>query len=284
MQGVPRQDHSPSARAGVVPDCTVVIPTYNARAFIEQTAARLRAFLHSNPRFRVLFVCDGCTDGTVERLHNAIGLDAPSMVVEEYLDNRGKGFALKRGLSLARTPYLFFLDADLAYGPEESLKLLVLLEAGASLAVVNRADPRSEFIMSPCDFPTIYMRHLMSRAFNWWLRQVLPIRILDTQAGLKGLTGAAWAAVAGAMRSDGFFFDVELLARVEAAGLPVAQTPVVVRYQDPTTVRMLVHGWSMLLDSLRLRGELRQSRRKARGLRGTLQEGGTLANSCEAHG
>jgi len=285
MQGVPRLDHSRNVqvRSGV-PDCTLVIPTYNAASFIEQTVARLRAFLNSNPRFRVLFVCDGCTDDTAERLHEAIGADEPFIAVEDYPDNRGKGFALKRGLSLARTPFLFFLDADLAYGPEEALKLLALLEGGASLAVVNRADPRSQFIMSPCDFPTIYRRHLMSRAFNWWLRQVLPIRILDTQAGLKGFTGTAWAAVAGDMRSDGFFFDVELLARVEAAGLPVAQTPVVVRYQDPTTVRMLVHGWSMLIDSLRLRGELRRSRRKARALsRRCDQQQRTLSVPREAH-
>jgi dolichyl-phosphate beta-glucosyltransferase len=263
MEGMPRPGSfiPPPDRSGI-PDCTLVIPTYNAAAFIEQTVTRLRAFLCSNPRFRALFVCDGCIDGTAERLLETIGRDEPFLAVESYPDNRGKGFALKRGLTLARTPYLFFLDADLAYGPEEALKLLALLEAGASLAVVNRADPGSQFIMSPCDFPTIYRRHLMSRAFNWWLRQVLPIRILDTQAGLKGLTGDAWATVAGAMRSDGFFFDVELLARVEAAGLPVAQTPVVVRYQDPTTVRMLVHGWSMLLDSLRLRGELRRTRRR----------------------
>ncbi len=257
-------------RSGV-PDCTLVIPTYNAAAFIDQTVERLRAFLNVYPRFRVLFVCDGCTDGTAERLQKAIGApgstgpprDEPFMSVENYPANRGKGFALKRGLTLARTPYLFFLDADLAYGPEEALKLLELLESGARLAVVNRADPRSQFIMSPCDFPTIYRRHLMSRAFNGWLRLVLPIRVLDTQAGLKGLTRAAWATVADDMRSDGFFFDVELLARVEAAGLPVAQTPVVVRYQDPTTVRMLLHGWSMLIDSLRLRSELRRGRRKS---------------------
>jgi glycosyltransferase involved in cell wall biosynthesis len=237
----------------------LVIPIYNASAFIDQTVDRLRTFLHANPRFCALFVCDGCADDSAERLCEQLGTDTPWRA-EVYPANRGKGFALKRGLTLAGTPFLFFLDADLAYSPEEALKLLPLLEAGFSLAVVNRADPLSRFIMSPCDFPTIYRRHLMSRAFNWWLRRVLPIHLLDTQAGLKGLTEAAWAAVGESMRSDGFFFDVELLARIEAAGLSVAQSPVLVRYQDPTTVRMLKHGWSMLLDSLRLRGELRRNR------------------------
>ena len=117
---------------------------------------------------------------------------------------------------------------------------------------------------------------------------VLPIAILDTQAGLKGLSGAAWAEVAESMRSDGFFFDVELLARVKAAGLNVAETPIIVRYQDPTTVRMLVHGWSMLIDSLRLRADLSRKAPTGRGRRCTgcsiSQERRMTAGPVPAHG
>ena len=70
--------------------------------------------------------------------------------------------------------------------------------------------------MSPTDFPRIYKRHLMSRSFNWWLRRMLPIEILDTQAGLKGVTARAWQTIGPQITSEGFFFDVELLARAGA--------------------------------------------------------------------
>lgn len=236
--------------------CTLVLPTYNASDFIGATVARLQRFLHNNPDWSVLFVCDGCTDNTVEKLLPRAEDIAPQIRVEAYEVNRGKGYALRRGLGMADTPYRIFTDVDLAYDFNEALKILSLLESGADLAVANRASPDSQFLMSPGDFPTIYRRHLMSRAFNWWLRQVLPITILDTQAGLKGITAQAWDLLGPRITADGFFFDVELLARAGAARMRIEETPVLVKYIDPTTVRMLSAGWSMIKDTVKLRRSL----------------------------
>jgi len=54
---------------------------------------------------------------------------------------------------MAKTPYRVFTDVDLAYDPDEALKILRLLESGADLAVANRASPESLFWRSPRDFP-----------------------------------------------------------------------------------------------------------------------------------
>jgi glycosyltransferase involved in cell wall biosynthesis len=201
----------------------------------------------------VLFVCDGCTDGTPEKLLELIAADSPAIRAEVYTNNRGKGYALRRGFDIANTPYLIFTDVDLAYDPDEAVKLLKVLQDGYDLAVVNRAHPDSRFAVSPRDFPSIYKRHVMSRTFNWFLRRVLPITILDTQAGLKGITAQAWARLSPQLGSNGFFFDVELLALAGIAGLRTGETPVNFSYHDPTTVRMVRHGWVMLNDTFRLR-------------------------------
>jgi dolichyl-phosphate beta-glucosyltransferase len=239
--------------------CTLVIPTYNAAGFIEETVTRLLRFVAAHDDWCVLFVCDGCSDGTLAKLQPLIEEHDPQMRVESYDRNRGKGYALRRGLQLADTPYKIYTDCDLAYDPEESVRLLQLLEAGADLAVVNRANPQSQFLISPRDFPNIYKRHLMSRSFNWWLRHMLPISIGDTQAGLKGITAAAWSQLGPAMTTDGFFFDVELLARAGAARMRIDEAPVYFKYVDPTTVRMVNHGWSMIKDTLRLRRRMRKT-------------------------
>src|SRR5262249_20703606 len=183
----------------------------------------LRRFVGERPDWHVLFVCDGCRDDTPGRLSRLIRDAGPVLSVDVYEKNRGKGFALRRGLSRVETPFRIYTDVDLAYDPDEALKLAALLEGGADVAVANRASPESSYLISPRDFPTIYKRHVMSRAFNWWLRAMLPIRILDTQAGLKGLTAAAWQRLAPSIKSDGFFFDVELLARAGAAGMTVRE-------------------------------------------------------------
>ena len=181
---------------------------------------------------------------------------SPRIRGERYERNRGKGHALRRGLNLARTPYRIYTDVDLAYDPDQAVRILELLEKGADLGVVNRASPDSRFLMSPSDFPRIYKRHLMSRSFNWWLRQMLPIEILDTQAGLKGLTARAWEIIGPQMVTDGFFFDVELLSVAAAAKLKIQESPVFVTYVDPTTTRMITSGWSMIKDTVRLRRRL----------------------------
>jgi dolichyl-phosphate beta-glucosyltransferase len=245
--------------------CTLVVPTYNAAAFIAETVLRLRRFAAENPGWCVLFVCDGCTDGTERLLADALTDDGPTLRVESYAENRGKGYALRRGLSLADTPFRFYTDVDLAYDPDEAVKLLPLLESGADLAMANRANLDSRFVVSPRDFPRIYRRHLISRALNWWLQRMLPITIHDTQAGLKGMTAAAWERIGPHMTTDGFFFDVELLARAGAAGLKLAEAPVRFTYVDPSTVRLVSHGWSMFKDTRRLRRRLRREARESGG-------------------
>ncbi len=238
---------------------TLILPTYNASDFIESSVQKLFRFLSVHEDWCVLFVCDGCKDDTVPKLKSLVADFAPQMKVEAYDQNRGKGYALRRGLNLAATPFKIYTDVDLAYDPEESVKIQVLLEAGAELAVVNRANPDSQFLISPRDFPNIYKRHLMSRSFNWWLRQMLPITIGDTQAGLKGITAKAWDVIGPTMTTDGFFFDVELLARAGAGGMRIDEAPVFFKYVDPTTVRMVGHGWSMIKDTMKLRRKMRKT-------------------------
>lgn len=238
--------------------CTLVVPTYNASSFIEQTVNRLDQFVNDHPDWRVLFVCDGCKDDTPEKLTRLLETRSPRLEAHIYAVNRGKGYAVRTGLSAARTPYRIFTDVDLAYPPEEALKLLKMLQDGADLVVANRASPDSRFLISPADFPAIYKRHRMSRTFNWYLRQMLPIRILDTQAGLKGITAEAWSRIAPHMTTDGFFVDVEMLARAGREGMKIVETPVFFNYVDPSTVQLVSHGWSMILDTFRLRRTLKR--------------------------
>jgi len=262
---------SAPARKGFSPRATLVVPTYNAIAFIDQTVRRLRRFVAEHPDWCVLFVCDGCSDDTPRRLTELLAEDTPGLRVESYAENRGKGFALRRGLDLADTEYRFFTDVDLAYDPDEAIKLLGVLQQGFDLAVVNRVHADSRYLISPRDFPSIYKRHLMSRSFNWWLRKMLPITILDTQAGLKGMTAGAWQRLSPQMRTEGFFFDVELLARAGAAGLKTGEAPVRFSYVDPTTVRMVKHGWPMVFETLKLRKRLREPACEAQPIAVTAQ-------------
>lgn len=84
---------------------TVIIPCYNAEAFIEQA---LRSVLdQSVPVSEIYVIDDGSTDNTVSLVES---FDSRVHVVRQ--ENQGPSVARNAGIELAKTDWLAFLDAD----------------------------------------------------------------------------------------------------------------------------------------------------------------------------
>lgn len=108
--------------------------------------------------------------------------------------------------------------------------------------------------MSPTFFHYLYTRHLLSRAYNAVVRWTLLPGILDSQAGLKGFSARAAAAIFSRVTVHGFGFDVETLLIARRQGFATAQVPVHFRYDsEPTTVRLAHDGATLLTDLVRIR-------------------------------
>lgn len=90
----------------------VVIPTYNNAGTIVDVVKRSREQCDD-----VIVVCDGCTDDTVARLQEMVGI-----TIVSYPRNGGKGVALKMGFRKALQKgfrYAITLDADGQHFPED---------------------------------------------------------------------------------------------------------------------------------------------------------------------
>jgi dolichyl-phosphate beta-glucosyltransferase len=177
-------------------------------------------------------VCDGCTDGTPERLSRLALAHAGRVRVVAYSPNRGKGYAVRRGLTAASGRWRIFTDIDLAYGFDDVQRVADALRAGAEVAIASRLHPDSRLVLPPWLQGYAYRRHLQSLVFSWLVRRLLPVTQRDTQAGLKGVSARVAEALLPRMRCDGFEFDCELLAACASWGLSVAEVPVCVRYDD----------------------------------------------------
>jgi glycosyltransferase involved in cell wall biosynthesis len=219
---------------------SLVLPTYNASAQVERTWQEIRTFLRSTwEDWEVLFVCDGCTDDTAQKLAALTRPEAGRVRVLEYQPNRGKGFAVRQGLRAARGRWRVFTDFDLAYGFDDIARLADTLRAGADVAIASRFHPESRLLLPPCLQGYAYRRHLQSLVFSALVRWLLPVAQRDTQAGLKGISARAADLVLPHLRSRGFEFDCELLTACACFGLEVAEVPVCVRYEDAASTTSL---------------------------------------------
>jgi dolichyl-phosphate beta-glucosyltransferase len=237
---------------------SLILPTYNPGAAIAATWDALHGFLESaDGRWEVIFVSDGSTDGTTERLTTWTKSSRMPVRVLSLINNRGKGYAVRQGLLAARGEFRVFTDVDLAYGFDEVLQLGRALWAGHEVAIASRCHPDSEMVLPPRLIGYLFRRHLQSEVFGALARQLLPITQRDTQAGLKGMSAEVAERIVPRLRCDGFGFDCEMLTACARLGIEVQEVPVRVRYRDAETTT----GWStvrrMIGDLFRIRRDWR---------------------------
>jgi dolichyl-phosphate beta-glucosyltransferase len=246
--------HARAAEAGPGQVTSLVFPAYNPGPRVERTWQAVQHFLqHAPGRWEVLFVCDGCTDGTPARLEQLIQ-DVPGPVrLLTYAPNRGKGYAVRRGLEAAAGQWRLFTDVDLAYSLEDVLRVAQALWAGAEVAVASRSHPDSLVLLPSRLQGYAYRRHLQSLLFTALARVLLPVRQHDTQAGLKGVSAAVARQVLPRLRCDGFGFDCELLTACAHYGVPVTEVPVCLRYEDAVSTTSAAAVGRMVRELLRIR-------------------------------
>ena len=85
---------------------TVIIPNYNGKKFMEGCMAGLRN--QRGPKFRLLFVDNGSTDGSVEFVRE----HCPEIEILALDKNYGFSRAVNEGIRAATTPYVILLNND----------------------------------------------------------------------------------------------------------------------------------------------------------------------------
>jgi dolichyl-phosphate beta-glucosyltransferase len=236
------------------PVTSLVFPTYNPGQGVERTWSEVREFLQEAPgRWEVIFVCDGCSDGSPDRLVELSRNDSERVRVLSYLPNRGKGFAVRQGLSAASGAWRIFTDVDLAYGFADVLRIADELRAGAEVVIASRTHPGSQILLPARLLNYVYRRHLQSQVFSALARTLLPIEQRDTQAGLKGFTRNAVEALLPHLACNGFGFDCELLTACKYLDISVAEIPVCLQYDNPGSTTGIQGMGKMIAELWRIR-------------------------------
>ena len=197
-----------SRRAGPAPQpgahpTLVVVPARDEAKRVGEVIAGVRV----HP-VDLLVLDDGSTDGTAARAREA------GAEVLRWTPNRGKGYALRRGLAEGRERgyrWVVAIDADGEHDPADLPRFLAALAGGHDLVVGERHTYRSG------------ARRALNAFAGFWHRQIDP-RITDTNCGYRGFR---LAAVEGLdIDEDGFAYEQLFLLEACRRGLRVVFLPV----------------------------------------------------------
>jgi dolichyl-phosphate beta-glucosyltransferase len=243
-------------RTDAGPFATLILPVYNAEAFLEATLREVEAWLAAREEPWELIVVDDASQDATGGILDAFAAAkvGDAIQVLRFDANHGKGLAVRVGLDRASGRVAIFTDCDLAYPLTNIDGILARLAAGADAAIACRVEPQSTYLIHPDFFSYLFTRHLMGRLFNAICRGVALPGLKDTQAGLKGFRTAVVKPLLSRLRMDGFSFDVELLRGLVDRGARIEEVAVAFRYDsEPSTVHFTLDALRMARDLVRVR-------------------------------
>lgn len=108
---------------------SLVVPCYNEEDNVEDFYNQtVYAFDSKIKDFEIVFVDDGSSDKTLERLHSLFDKDKSRVQVLSFSRNFGKEAAIYAGLKNARGDYACIIDADLQQRPEVVVEMMNVIK------------------------------------------------------------------------------------------------------------------------------------------------------------
>jgi dolichol-phosphate mannosyltransferase len=241
------------------PSSTVVLlPTYNEKENLEAMLAAIAAEL---PAADVLVIDDSSPDGTGRIADDAAARD-PRVGVAHRPPKQGLGVAYRFGYAWALEhgyQRVLQMDCDFSHDPKDLPRMEALL-GEHEVVVGSRRVPGGGADGWP------WYRNLISSAGSVYARTVLASPIRDLTTGFKGYRREALARLdLGALRSDGFGFQIEVTTVLVALGADVFEMPI--RFVDRKAGKSKMSGkifleamlkvWSIRSEALKLKARPR---------------------------
>ena len=197
----------------------MVVPTYDEAENIAWIIGRLRA---AEPDVHVLVVDDSSPDGT-GHIADRLAAEDDQVHVLHRTAKGGLGAAYLHGFAWALEQgfdVIGEMDADGSHQPEQ-LHLLLDALREADLVIGSRWVPGGSVVNWP------RRREALSRGGNLYVRLLLGISVRDATAGYRLYRRQTLEKIdLSGVRSTGYVFQTDLVARTLAAGLQVVEVPI----------------------------------------------------------
>jgi glycosyltransferase involved in cell wall biosynthesis len=188
----------------LIDSLSIVFPMYNERGNIETAVAEaIRVGRLMAPDIEVIVVDDASTDGSGE-VADRLSEEHSEVSVIHHPRNRKLGGALKTGFAAASKEWVLYMDSDLPIRMDDALDALPLVE-NADI-VIGWRKSRAESLR----------REVMSKVYNWLIRQVFDLHVKDVNFAFKLFRRSLLDGII--LTSEGSFIDAELLLEMQRVG------------------------------------------------------------------
>lgn len=228
------------------PYLSIIIPAHNEAVRLPATLEKINIFLKSQSyTAEIIVVENGSTDDTFS-IADGLKKKVKNLIVV-HEDLRGKGWAVKQGMRIAKGEYRFICDADLSMPIDELPRFFPPKLKDIAVAIASREAPGAIRYNEP------EYRHIIGRVFNWLVRLIVLPGLQDTQCGFKCFRADVAEKVFPLVSITGWTFDVEALFIARRLGYAIQEIPIPWYHYAHSNVRVLRDSLQMGTDLFKIR-------------------------------
>lgn len=197
-------------------EASIIICARNEEATI---APCLRAVHHAVPQAEIVVV-DGGTDETYARA-SALKSEISRLVVVNNEDDRGKGHAIRVGMTHAQGRVAAQFDADLQFVASDLPAVLGPVLSGAcDVCIGSRFRPGADRTA----YRPIFLRDAGNALLSGLISLLAGQKVTDATAGIKAWTRLAFDRMA--LEDDRYSYEAEIIVKAAGRGLRIQEVPV----------------------------------------------------------
>ena len=207
-----------------LPRLSVIVPAFNERATIASALDAITAKRIAGWEIEVIIVESNSTDGTRDIVRGYASRPNVKLLFEER--PRGKGHAVRHGLSQVTGQVILIQDADLEYDLADYEKLLAPLQAGTHDFVLGSRHGGSRWFIRKMDEQVLHA--FVLNAGHWFFTALIDVSLgltlRDPFTMYKVFRSECLAGLT--LEANRFDFDWELLIKLVRKGYRPIEVPV----------------------------------------------------------
>lgn len=214
-------------------DVSVIIACYNEEAHLRQSVDAITSMLNDSVfSYELIFIDDTSEDKTRGIIASFVKKNKKFRALYHPV-NQGRGKAVRDGIAIARGNVVGFIDIDLEVSP-------VYIPWFVNVIMKGNADVVTGLRVYREGIASLH-RSVLSRGYSWLVRSVLGIPLRDTETGYKFFNRKKILPILKKTKSNGWFWDTEIMTYAYYAGLVIREEPVLFirRFDKQSSVRLV---------------------------------------------
>ena len=231
----------------IIKELSIIFPIYNEEGRLEKSLIKLKKLFKSfkSIKIEIILVNDGSTDRTHELINTFIksvnNVNKKKIIYIHYERNRGKGYALKKGIQKARKKWNLTCDIDFSANPSEIKKWVKLnyIKNDKNCYFGSRT-------LKASNVKYTNHRYYLGNVFNYFVSIMFDLN-LDTQCGFKLYHKNYAKKIFSKLKEEGYSHDVEIAILLKKNLIKITELPIKWVHRDQSRLNIFFDGLIMII-------------------------------------